>query len=101
MPFSTRDVQERLVNKFGFVKARTHETGHDWYLLEHDGLPPIRTKLSHGRPEISGDLEKRMSKQLRVRTGFFRQMIECTKSCAEYLSQSESDPYPSFDQIIV
>ena len=98
MPFKSEVVETKLKNKFGFSPAVGRESGHRWYELKIEGLPVISTKFSHGGKEINDFLESIISKQLRVRKPFFREMIGCTKSSEEYQEQVKEDPFPPFNK---
>ncbi len=92
MSFSTKDVRDKLTDKFGFERDRQHAKDHEWYVLELTGVESVRTKFSHSRPEIAGKLESMMSRQLRVSTPYFREMIRCAKSNEEYIAKLTFDP---------
>lgn len=94
-------VDGRLRNKFEFVPDKGHETGHKWYSLRLPGLPPVRTKLSHNKKELTAHLEGEMAKQLRVRRAFFVEMMSCTKSRDEYYESIRNDPIPPWEHRIV
>jgi len=96
MSITNRDFEGLIQTKFDFVSARK-ASDHRWYVLKLDGLPPILTKASHAKAEITGKLESAIAKQLRVRTPFFREMMNCTKSREEYYQQIRSDPFPDWD----
>ena len=77
------------------------DTDHKWFELQLDGIPPIRTKLSHSNKDVGSKLEGRIQKQLRVRKKFFHELMDCTKNLSEYEKQIRSDPYPPFNQFFV
>lgn len=93
MGFRPKVVEDQLRGKFGFVDAKEHADDHRWIELQL-GDRHILTKVSHNRKEIGDLLEQQMSKQLRVRQSYFRQMIACTKSKDEYYRQVRANPYP-------
>ena len=94
MPIKTKDLEKKLVQKFGFSRSVTHSDDHRWYqLLGPDGKA-IFTKVSHGMTELSSQLESSIARQLRVPTPFFREMINCTKSSEEYKLKLSSNPNP-------
>lgn len=74
---------------------------HKWFVLQFDGLPPIRTKLSHNKKEVKAGLEGKIVKQLRVKKIFFNGLMDCTKSREDYEKQLRTDPFPPFDVLIV
>lgn len=88
-----KDVERLLMRKFGFLPAQTHEHGHYWFELTLPGLC-IRTKISHSKKDIGPVVEAKMARQLRVRRGFFVQMMSCLRSREEYYQQVTQDPYP-------
>lgn len=94
MPYSHQDIQSKLMHKFGF--SLNEKRGHLWFTLELPDLPVISTMLSHGRKEIGRSLESQIARQLGVRTPFFREMMNCTKSREEYYRQLQttSTDYP-------
>ena len=94
MPIKTRELESKLQKKFGFSPSETHSKDHRWYELKIPGLPLILTKVSHGISEISSGLESRIARQLRVRTTFFRGMIECSNNSDSYQNQVSKNPYP-------
>jgi hypothetical protein len=101
MALRPRDVLDSLQNKFGFAPDPHHESGHRWFVLRVAGLPPIRTKVSHGRSPIPTHVQSAMGRQLRVRAAFFQGMIACTKSRQDYLEALQTDPFPPFEHRIV
>ncbi len=90
-------LQRLLQGKFSFVEASSHSDDHNWYELEISDRLTVRTKVSHGSGELGNRLEGKIARQLKVRTGFFREMVTCTKDAGEYRSQVLSDPYPPFE----
>lgn len=93
MPKDQHEICALLQTKFGFEE----EAGaHAWFTLELPGLPSIKTHRSRSKKAGKG-LESKMARQVRVRTGFFREMIGCTKSKAEYEQKVREDPYPPWD----
>lgn len=97
MPIKPRDLERLLQGKYDFVPAEEHSSDHRWYELRLPGLPPILTKISHSRREISDSLLSKISRQLRVRNQFFREMVDCTKTREDYFRQVREDPFPPFD----
>ncbi len=99
MPIRSDDLERLLQSKFNFSRAPHRSTDHRWYEITLPGLPPIVTKVSHGkREEISGILEKKIAHQLRVQVPYLRRMIECTHSREEYEQQVRTNPIPPFDK---
>lgn len=101
MPYKPREVEARLRDKFGFSEAATKSDDHRWFELVLPDLPPIRTKVSHSRQPISAQVEAMIARQLRVRNPFFRGMMDCHNSSADYRRQIHDDPYPPFEHIVV
>ena len=98
MPLKTRDLESKLVQKFGFSRAKSHSDDHRWYQLDIAGCPTIATMISHGKgEELRDKLEGKIARQLWVRVSFFREMINCTKSAEDYIRQVQTDPFPPFD----
>lgn len=98
MPYKPIEIEKMLKNK---LQMNTDDNDHRWFILQFEGLPPIRTKLSHNNKDVGDALENKICKQLRVRKTFFRELMDCTKYKDHYEQQIKSDPYPPFDQIIV
>ena len=97
MPYKPREIESTLQRKFGFSPAEEHASDHKWYELCLPDLPPILTKVSHNRKEVGRELAGKIAKQLRVRAGFFREMMDCTRSRDDYYSQVSEDPYPPWE----
>ena len=97
MPLKTKDLESKLVHKFGFTRAKSRSEDHRWYQISIPGCPLIATKISHGAGELSPKLEGMIARQLRVKTPFLREMVDCTKSAEEYEHQVQIDPNPPFD----
>ncbi len=93
MPYKPIEVERMLLTK---LKMVDEENDHTWFKFEIDGLPPIRTKISHNKKDIRDGLESRIFKQLRVRKTFFHELMDCTKNRNEYIQQVQEDPYPPF-----
>ena len=89
----------------GMLKTKLHmeldKRDHRWFTLEQDGLPVIKTKVSHHKETAGPNLEARIFKQLRVKKLFFYELMDCTKSRDDYINKISTEPYPPFDQIIV
>lgn len=94
MPYRNRDVEEKLLNKFQFVESQNRSDDHRWLELSLPGLPVIATCFSHGRHEIDVRLWGKIARQLRVRAKYLSEMVECTKTCAQYYEQVSDDPFP-------
>lgn len=88
-----------LTSKCSFIHDESRSKDHKWYILQLEGLPPIRTKLSHGKKEIGRALESQMAKQLHVSTAFFRELVRCTKSYDQYQTELKENPQPPFPQL--
>lgn len=97
MPYKPREIERILRNKFGFDPAEGHSADHIWYELHLLDLPPILTKVSHSKKDIGRKLEGKIARQLRVRTSYFRGMVDCTHNCEDYCRQVRDDPYPPFE----
>jgi len=98
MSHKPAEIEKMLTNK---LKMVSDNKDHEWFTLHIEGLPPIRTKLSHHKGDVSDVLEGKMCKQLRVHKSFFVELISCTKSREAYIEKVTKDPYPPFSQIIV
>ena len=100
MPYKPKEVERKLRDKFAFSVAKEHGFDHRWFELKLSGLPAILTKVSHNRKEIGANLEGKIARQLRVRTRYFRGMIDCTNTREDYYRQVREDPYPPFDVLL-
>jgi len=89
-----RDVEAIIQSKFGFERATGRSIDHRWYKLHVEGLPVISTKFSHSGGQLSRTIEGKIARQLRVRKGFFVEMVTCSKSQTDYLQQVRNDPFP-------
>lgn len=98
MPYKPAQIESMLKTKLGMYKENKD---HRWFRVDFNGLPPIRTKISHNNKEVGASLENRISKQLRIRNKFFHELMDCTKYKPEYEAQIRQDPIPPFSQIIV
>ncbi len=90
-------IESRLLSKFEFHEAHGRSHDHKWYELILPGLPVISTKISHGKNEVDKNIESKIARQLRVRTQYFRGMIECTNSREDYYKQVKDAPYPPWN----
>ena len=98
MPHKPREIESILKNKFHFIPTEGHSPDHRWYEIRLPDLPPILTKISHSKKrDIGRKLEGKIARQLRVRTAYFRGMVDCTHSCEDYYRQVRDDPYPPFE----
>lgn len=98
MPYKPIEIEQMLTGKLGMSPLKAD---HRWFVLQFQGLPAIRTKLSNNKKEVGSGLESRISKQLRVRKPFFNELMDCTKRREDYESQIRTDPYPPFDVLLV
>ena len=96
MSLKVRDLESVLLGKFDFY---VDERDHKWFCLNVEGLPAIKTKVSHGSggSEIYPKLEGKIRRQLRVRKKFFDGMIECPNDLEAYIEKLRTDPFPPFN----
>lgn len=97
MPLRSNKLESILKHKFNFSRAVNHSSDHKWYELKLSGIPTIFTKISHGRSDISSEIESKIAKQLKVRKQFFRGMVNCDNNSEEYCNQVTKDPFPPWD----
>lgn len=97
MPRNNRDVEDCLLNKFGFTRSPNREAGHRWVEIRFSGLPVIATYFSHARGDINPVLWSKIARQLRVRAAFLNGMVDCNKNLADYEKQVREDPFPPFN----
>lgn len=83
MPFKPGVIEEKLQVKFRFV-FESDKKKHRNYVLQLDGLPPVRTHVSHSREEIRDKLLGVIARELRVDCSYFKGMISCNHTQAEY-----------------
>ena len=83
MPFKPGVIEEKLQSKFLFV-FESDKKKHRNYVLRLDGLPPVRTHVSHSRDEIRDKLLGAIARELHVDCGYFKGMISCNHTQAEY-----------------
>ena len=91
MPIKRTLVESGLSNK-GFVLAE----GDHRYFTYHTTVgkkSPIFTKTSHGsgHKDVSDELISRMSKQVKLTSGKFRDLVSCTFSREDYEIQLVTD----------
>ncbi len=98
MAYQLKAIQKMLVHKLGM---EVKERDHTWFVLKIEGMPAIKTKLSHHDETAGKELEKRIYQQLHVRKPFFHELMDCTKSRDDFIEQVRSDPYPTFDQLFL
>jgi len=81
------DIAERLSSKFHFTVKR--KTAHVFYELRLDGLPPVRTHVSHRHSvqDVGNQLLAAMARELRVPPAFLRGMLDCTVDCDAYYAK--------------
>ena len=97
MPLKPLDVERTLTGKLGFVEAKGHSSNHRWYELRLDGLPVILTKVSHCKGDLGPVLVSKIARQLRVNKVFLNEMINCTKSAADYEDRVRGNPEPPWN----
>ena len=85
MPIKTKELESKLVHKFGFELAKGKSVDHRWYKLVIPGCIPVMTKMSHGITELSTHLEGLIARQLKVNRKYLVGMIECTNSADSYI----------------
>lgn len=98
MPYKPVEIEGMLIRKLAMKPVNKD---HKWFVLQFDGLPKIRTKLSNNKKDVGAKLLGRISKQLRIRRPFFSGLMDCTKTRKDYELQVRNDPFPPFDIIIV
>jgi len=94
MPYKPSEIERILQRKLGFEQAPGRSVDHHSFQLKLKDMPVIVTKVSHSKVDIGPKLEGLMARQLRVRTPFFRQVMDCTKSRDDYYHQVQTDPTP-------
>ena len=92
------EIASRLQSKFAFVEDDSRSKDHKCFVLRLDGLPPIRTKVSHSRSDVRDKLLGIMAKELQVRTTFLNGMLDCSNSRDDYENQVRTDPFPGWPQ---
>lgn len=91
-------VERKLVSKFGFEPKESSEGSHHrGYQIQIGDQPLITTRVSHDSSDIGPEILGQMANQVRVKANFFREMLQCNKSCSEYYEKVKNDPYPPFD----
>ncbi len=99
MPYKPEDVESKLRQKFGFQSASGHEKNHTWLVYQGEGWPRVvKTKIEHHVRAMGPGLEGKITKQLRVRAPFFREMMDCTKGADQYTEQVARDPFPPWEK---
>lgn len=96
MSLNPRDVASQLEHKFGFSRR---EGNHHFFSYEVAPEKWVITKVSHNRKPLSDGLVSKMARDLKVPTGFFRCMIQCTRSKADYELQvltAPTSPWPDY-----
>ena len=74
---------ESSLQKKGFKKDNSH---HKFYILYYDGKKPsIKTKVSHSSDEINDFLIKKMSRQTKLTSNEFIDLINCPLSYQQYI----------------
>ena len=86
MALEKKIVKEKLVNKFEFVPVMG--SGHERIALFYGGMKIATTGFSRGTGKnLEDDLLKVMAKEIFVmRLGFFKEMINCSKSKTDYIN---------------
>ena len=96
-----RDVEDSLLTKFQFSKCDALGDDHRWVELKLEGLPAIRTCFSHAKETIGPVLWKKIAGQLKVRSRYLDEMIDCTKSQDDYYKQLKEAPFPPWPSYIM
>lgn len=78
----TKDIRRSLTKK-GFVEDSSHDHIIFWY-KPGEKKTAIRTKISHGKSEISDPLIGKMSNQTRLSKTQFVDLVQCPLSAEEY-----------------
>ena len=84
MPKSKRNLQDCLLQKFGFEKAK--KTKHDAVALTIDGKQVAFTFFSRSWSDIDDKMLGNIARQLWVTAKDLRQMCECSISKEQYLA---------------
>lgn len=85
MPMRKRDLQDSLVQKFGFEEVEGSR--HDAVSLIVDGRKVATTRFSRGGSEIGDAILTMIARQIWVPLGFLKGMYACTKSREDYLER--------------
>lgn len=96
-----RDVEDSLLTKFRFSECDALGNDHRWVELKLEGLPAIRTCFSHGKENIGPILWKKIASQLKVRTHYLDEMIDCTKGPSDYYKQVIEAPFPPWPSYVI
>jgi hypothetical protein len=94
MPPDNREVERILITKFAFTRADRRADDHRWLQLKLDDLPPVFTKFSHTREDISDRIWGLIAHQLKVRTPYLNGMVECTNGPEDYYNLLRTAPFP-------
>jgi hypothetical protein len=82
-------VERKLTQKLEMTHRKRRGDDHRRYDLLIDGQRIARTMVSTGTGSrtLGDNLVSQMARQLKVPTPFFRELISCSKSRAEYLEK--------------
>lgn len=80
---NTNDHRKRVLRKLGFVKkgGKKHEK---WEFPQTEGVPAIRTAVSHGNKDIKQGTLKAIRDQLQVTKSQYNNIASCKMSKGDY-----------------
>ncbi len=91
MPFKSTKIERVLMSKFGFEECPGRHS-HRFLELQLEGLPTVRTMVSHGVDEPRAILQGKIARQLGVPSSMFEDMINCPVSRDDYISYLKTHP---------
>lgn len=78
----TADV-DRVFKKLR-METREGKDKHAWFI--HDGKRVLKTKRSHGRGEIKGNIRHLIRQQFKLNEDQFRELLSCPLGREEYIA---------------
>jgi len=84
MPAKVRDMRRMLTQKLQAVESPG--SGHNKYLIIHEGTLVARTVLSRSYTEIDDSLLSAIARQLLINTNQLRHLMDCSLSREEYFA---------------
>ncbi len=96
MPIKPGEFENKMRQKFKFQTAKNHSDDHIWLELKLEGAPAVLTKLSRNGDELRDRLIGKIARQLRVKTSYLKEMVDCTKSQSEYYELVRNTPVRPF-----
>jgi hypothetical protein len=98
--YKMSEIEGLLRSKFEFEDSKSSSTNHTSLRLKILGVPVITVQIPRHKKDLRRGLEGRIARELYVRIGDFRDMMDCDCDKDQYYELLRTNPYPPFPDFL-